>query len=999
MSDFLGGKLDNQEIKQKLLGHRYTSDFKPTKKLIDDIVEQFWFHDFYNSFISDPIFLDYLIWYLNKKQPSKFNRCDFYDYLFDKILNNRKARTILQQFSLAFEKLQTDSILVTKLEKLSNLSGLPKELFPTLLLKENNLIKLETKENREYLTWSHHTLTEYLVAKYLLEKQNYLDEFQKLAILKKEGIVAFKPSWLGVLRFLLESKKGTEVITWFIDFLEKYKDNIDDSLSELLVFVNVNIPTRTSEKIFELIYNSYFNRIAWLPIWARNRLAKFVDEKSYKHLKEDLKEWSNTTETFVRRGNIVSIVEGLLENNSKLLTPKEKEFWKSILIEFAKNPNDEGNGVLQRHSLLALACFEEDKIIPQIAEECFEKTQDSLIRDGFIQFCINTAPNSKLAINYFIKGVKKGSTIYARHGFYKITKKDAIKYFLISVSEDDVFWKLFLKHESIFNKEDGDQQLIANIKKYLDKKTITLLQKIIFRIFKISDYYQEEKSNFIKQIILLINSKKNKFLFEILDEIKTQEDDTKSLYLFFDYKEIIAILLTPDNVGPYFDKIKNLSKRIQERANSVVYVAKRINGTVGQTVYKKAVKLKKVETLDEEVSNISWEQQQTDKKQNTFKDFQKLLEPSPGKYIPSVFEYYLQNQKELDEFFKTKQGIKAKKRLIKLAIEEGIKKINPKEFTVSIPDKNTHQFSWSSVASYYGDVLSVVKTFKSNEIKKYRQRIIDFVPYAFSDDMSRIIDMIPKIENKELEFVNKVMSDPKDDRRYLIPGTYIYLVGHYAKKGCMLSSVKPILKSFIGDKYIPDYEQHAALENLVFYINKKDKAAKTFLQNIFNKFEDQKLVKIANSLLISVYNDKNAIDWRFKQLKKPLSFEGRRIDGEVHEVGPIEDELDNIAFAKPLIELSNEKYLSQFLDLVNYSFKVSEEYRDKKYWEYINYLWRIVIAFIENLKEKGSFKPFLELEKLVLKYSNYENSNWLNARVKELRKVYIDSIGRIYTKP
>jgi len=65
----------------------------------------------------------------------------------------------------------------------------------------------------------------------------------------------------------------------------------------------------------------------------------------------------------------------------------------------------------------------------------------------------------------------------------------------------------------------------------------------------------------------------------------------------------------------------------------------------------------------------------------------------------------------------------------------------------------------------------------------------------------------------------------------------------------------------------------------------------------------------------------------------------------------------------------------------------------------VNYLWRIVIAFVENLKEKNSFKPLLKLEEYVLKYSNYENSNWLMSRIRELRKVYIDSIGRIYIKP
>jgi len=123
----------------------------------------------------------------------------------------------------------------------------------------------------------------------------------------------------------------------------------------------------------------------------------------------------------------------------------------------------------------------------------------------------------------------------------------------------------------------------------------------------------------------------------------------------------------------------------------------------------------------------------------------------------------------------------------------------------------------------------------------------------------------------------------------------------------------------------------------------------------------------------------------------------------VHSVGPEEEELDSLTFAKPLLELRDEKYLKTFLKLLDFSFIIlrekETEQEKKEYWKYVNYLWRIVIAFVENLKEKNSFKPLLKLEEYVLKYSNYENSNWLMSRIRELRKVYIDSIGRIYIKP
>lgn len=991
MSGFLEGKLDNQEIRQKLSKYRYASGFKPTKKLIDSIIEQFWFHDFYNSFISEEAFLKYLLSYLNEKRPSKFNRYKFYDYFFNQISKNRKARIILQQFSLVFEKLQTDSISISNIRKLANLANLPEKLFPVSWLVNKHLIKTETKEKSKYLIWKHHTLTEFLTTEHILQAKNPLEEFQKLAVLNQEGIVAFKPSWSGVLLFLLESSNGAEVLHWLIYFLDQYKDNIDDNLSELLAFVDINIPSQARKKVFDLIYNSYFDRIVWLPVWARSRIAKFVDEESYKRLKEDIKEWSNITETFVRRGNVVSVVEGLLENKSKLITTKEKGFWKKTLIEFANNPNDDGNGVLQRHSLAALAYFKNEKIIPVVAGKCFEETQDSLVRDEFIQFCINSSPNSTNTIDYLIKGIKKGSAIYARHGLYKITSKKAIEYLLSKISRDEEFLKLFLKHESIFDKEGADEELIRNTKKQLGPRMIRELKKLIFTVLRIEAYYKEGQSNFLRQIAQLIDRRNPGYIFEVLDDIKKEKDEQKIDRLFYDSKELLAILLTKDYVKKYFEVLEKFPTRTRNEAQYAIYTAKRINGDIGEQVYQEAIKLGFVQKVEEDQSLKYFEEQETKRKQEIYDSFVKQLEPSLGKYNPGVFKYFLQNKKDIEAQWKDKD----KKRLTKIAIEEGIRKIDPRQFKVTIPDKSTRRFSWSSVASYYGDVLQVVNSLASDEVEGHKQQIIDFIPFAFSDDMSLILDLIPEVKDEDLTFVNKVMSNPKDDKRYLIPGSYVYIIGQYAKRGCKLKSVKSVLLSFIGDKDIPDYEQRAVLENLTFFVDDSDKKTKAFLKDVFEKPEDKELSKTANALLISVYKDEDSINWRFAQLKTPIEFDRRQIEGIEHSVGPEERELDTIAFAKPIIDLQDEKYLPNFFDLLIYSFKVIEEKKDKKYWDYVNYLWRIVIAFVENLKEKGSFKPLLTLEDWVSKNATYENSNWLVARIGELRKNYISSIGRL----
>ena len=108
MDIFNDTKLENPEIKKQILQHRYPSGFSPTDNLVDDIIQQFWFRDFYNSLISDDVFLKHLLAYLDKKKTSKFNRYDFYSFLFDQVVKYDKNWMILQKIALVFEKLQSD---------------------------------------------------------------------------------------------------------------------------------------------------------------------------------------------------------------------------------------------------------------------------------------------------------------------------------------------------------------------------------------------------------------------------------------------------------------------------------------------------------------------------------------------------------------------------------------------------------------------------------------------------------------------------------------------------------------------------------------------------------------------------------------------------------------------------------------------------------------------------------------------------------------------------
>jgi hypothetical protein len=146
-------------------------------------------------------------------------------------------------------------------------------------------------------------------------------------------------------------------------------------------------------------------------------------------------------------------------------------------------------------------------------------------------------------------------------------------------------------------------------------------------------------------------------------------------------------------------------------------------------------------------------------------------------------------------------------------------------------------------------------------------------------------------------------------------------------------------------------------------------------------------------LLIEVFRDESAIQWRFNQIKARVMPFDKRSEFEAHSVGSLEAELDGLGFAKPLISLGETKYLPLFLSLLDFSIEVIKTDNDGQKWPYGNYLWKIVTAYVSNLKTLGSFNPLFELQKWFEEKSPKGEARWLLQRLVQLRKEYVNYLG------
>lgn len=645
-------RLENSEINERLLRK------KIPQKLIQDTIEQLWFRDWHNSIISLKPYYDLLESFLVETKPKKFIRPVFYKYVFNKLIPDKKRYIFLQNIALHFESIHSDRIPFDDYKKLvKNLGNSPYFLLNFAGTIDLTYFEIDQKTKVRMLVWKHHTLSEYLVSDYILHTKDPISESEKLMIYKEGDFRGFKNSWYGTLRFLLESDLADKFVAWLIDLADKHPDNIDDDFSQIILSVNPSkLATKTREKLFELVYNYYKKQTIWLPAYARLYISKFIETKHLPLLKNDIKKQDAEVKTYVYRGNVVSIIDSLLEQKSNLINTSEKEYWRKQFIKFANDKNE--NGVLQRHSLDALTHYKDPSIISKVSSTFLHK--DSLVREGFVQFCYQTDPNSKISIDYMVEAIKKGVVIFGRFGLYEITTKDAVLYLLDKFAKDKIFLDVFIDRESIFDdkKDRGDFVLIKNIKAVLDtdKSGLVLkaLENLLLNAFKGRDRYHLERSSFMQELATMARDKDDNFIFELLNQTKRIRDDQERAFSFYTIDTILPFLTTKDNLIKLSEILKGYPvSRAEYSLQGIIQTARHALGEYGSNLYQFSIQNKLIDPISE-VKNTD-EPSILSKKSNIYEEFKNQIVYKEKRFRTSVFEYFVDNKDEILKYITLKE--------------------------------------------------------------------------------------------------------------------------------------------------------------------------------------------------------------------------------------------------------------------------------------------------------------------------------------------------------
>jgi len=933
-----------------------------------------------NLIIQIPRYLELLVVYIKEKgieNVDALTRTDLFEYFIykklgieDKNLNTQKRdliKRVLEKLALLMEIYQTN--LLTKDELMTFFDDVKSDLKTSLLQQ----VKLEVfydksllKDNTDSIEFDNTEFQEYLAAKEIVRLGNLSQIVFDLSV--DPELREIYPSWFSTLGYLVDL--DITLLKPLLDFGSHGKEVRiqDEEYHRFLTRVNLNhLPVSVRRSTFEQIFTYYQTVLHWIGWDIARNLSHYFDISQLNLLKGyvNKKKYDSETQRFVQCANVSQIVGFLFERG--VLSSTEQKYWEKILIKFAEDTNE--NGVLQRHALFALQNLNDESVIDKVTSVWDHKSE--LVRNNFLELVREVNPNNPTSIRFFVEGTKVRS-IYARYGLHSVSSAQAIKKLLNYFTNDEIFLKYFFDQESIF--KDKDKQITDNISKVWSKDVEKLLKNIVLKSFESDFWHMAENSEFIKNITLLLKEKDVNYIFKLIAQFRKSDKAKKNI---FSLRNIFSAILEKHQVKKFIDQIVKVEhgKRLALWTLQQISYSRKVEG---KKIYDKGRKYLS-ELYDQSEKSIKEQATGSTTDESTYKDFQKRLEPEPGKFNPSVFELYVHSHEAIDKLISENE----KKRLVELVTGSVFSKFNPggQKLTIKEQTNGSKTYTTHSWIHIFGNCIEVAQKLNI-DVSKYREKIISYIPFAYHNQLTAIFDLIDDIKPQELKQLLKVYLEKTSDLWRNMPDSFIATAKQYRFEEAL-----PILVEFVDQSDFSIHDRASALEAAEFL-----KPNSKFLKSVFKQYlkRHKKLAEKANSLLIEKHNDKEAIDWLLKQIKEG-AFTFVEPKG-AHSVGEQEHELHSKDFASSLMSLKSPKYQKQFLNLLGHSFKLIA--KDNKYFPYAQYIWEIVNSYFDNLKETKSYECLKTLENYIQKHASEEGVNWFSGRIKELRRTYMNFIGK-----
>lgn len=969
-----------------MFSQQQTSDYLTKKGMVPSDIEAITNNLEFGSrqlIIQVPRYLSMLTEIFQKKgleYLKNLNRADLFEYfIYEKIgmddkTNLQLIKRVLEKMALTMEMYQTNTL--SKDEMFTFFDDIKSNLATDLLHQTSLELFYERsllKDNIDYIEFENTEFQEYLAAKEIARMGRVEQIFFELAVDKE--LLEIYPTWFSTIQFLLLMEPS--ILRPLIDFGASRTNRLvqDEEYHQLLTKCNPSkITLEDKQQIFKQVFQYYQDVLHWLPLEIAENLVDYYGNTVSDLLKtsaDEIKEKGLTRD--IRHANVAYVVGYIQEKG--LFSEPDARYWKEKLLEFASESNR--HMVFQRHCLFALSQYGDISLIQNI-KGYLDLDEDS-VEHALMRACTEIDPNNVFSLECFVEGVKNHD-MYAFLGINEIKRHDAIEYLVDLFIRDNQFLHKFIDRESIYFKGE----LTQNISKVINEPIKEKLKQLIQSAFSLEKtWYEAGSSGFIKQVALLLKETNKGYIFELLTEIKKSQRLTENLWAI---KDIFAVLLDVEQVDSFITEFKTLpgEEIMGLRVLQTIYFSDRVEAAA---IYEAGRKFYKEEyRVFEEHTQKNPEKQNEDEK--LYSKFKFKLQPEPGQFISDVFRFYLDNKVRFVHLMLPEDT----ERLMNLVTGSVFDVYDPgkQELHIDKRDGGSTSYTTDRYISVFGDCI-VLASELGMDVSKYRDKIINYIPFAYSNHQQAIFKLINNITPAEVAGLISIYTENrKDDLAVFMPDSLIEASQRYG-----IVETVPVLKRFIEEKQFDMHIKLRTMEAISQLLPDKD-----YFKALFDSFsidpgkETYKIAEKANEVLIDRYLSDTAIKWRFEQLiSRAFAFKEPK---GAHWVGGEENELHEKEFAGPLLRLKDPKYIDSYLTLLKESFDILAKGDD--YWSYAKYLWDIVKKYFYNLKEYRSYSYLKRLEDFIkIHLKSAQGINWFKYSLKDLTREYMNFLGKPIT--
>ncbi len=250
-------------------------------------------------------------------------------------------------------------------------------------------------------------------------------------------------------------------------------------------------------------------------------------------------------------------------------------------------------------------------------------------------------------------------------------------------------------------------------------------------------------------------------------------------------------------------------------------------------------------------------------------------------FSDNVFAFYNQHSSELESLLSADDRARISELLVNQVFRH-----NPLDYALTITEESggSRTYVTSNVIHVFGEALLTAKHI-GFDVLPYRQQILNYLPFAYSNEVRVIFDVFRNIQQHEMTNILEVYAKRASDLWRHQPASLIDTAEQYH-----VTEAAPILRDFVKEEKFDSYTRERAL----VVLNSLAPDA-TYLSNIFRKCKksskpgDEALALTANGLLITRHFSREAIQWRLEQIvQRATPF--IRPSG-VHSVSAIEHEI------------------------------------------------------------------------------------------------------------